>query len=76
MLLLFQIRRVGMIVCVCSLSVFAFIMLSLFPYMLDWIGLYGCMFTFASVSSLAFVFTIFVVKETNGINLDQVAKDP
>lgn len=62
-----------MTVCVCSVSVFAFIMLSLFPYMLDWIGLDGCMFTFAAVSSLAFVFTYFVIKETNGINLDQVA---
>lgn len=65
-----------MTVCVSSLSVFAFIMTRVFPYMLDWIGLYGCMFAFAVVSSSAFVFTIIVIKETKGINLDQVAKEP
>lgn len=47
-------------------------MLGIFPVMLDNLGLYVCLLIFALVSCFGFVFTWFVVPETNGINLDQI----
>lgn len=53
-----------------SVSVFAFIMLKIFPSMLVKLDLYGCMFLFSFVNVLGIFFTKFVVPETNGQNLD------
>lgn len=46
--------------------------LLIFPAMLDYFGLHNCMWIFALVNCLGFVFTWFVVPETNGINLNQL----
>lgn len=44
--------------------------LSLFPIMLTSIELYGCIWFFSSMATFGLLFTIFVVKETKGKNLD------
>lgn len=46
------------------------ITLRLMPVMLDILELYGSMYFFASVSVVGLLFTIFVVEETRGKNLD------
>lgn len=71
-----KIRRIGVTVCVCLVSLFAFIMLRFFPVMLATFGLHGCMWFFTCVSVSGFVFTLLVVKETKGMNLDQVQATP
>ncbi len=53
-----------------SVSVFAFIMLKIFPSMLLVLDLYGCMFLFSFVNVIGVFFTKFVVPETKGRNLD------
>lgn len=45
-------------------------MLKCFPILLINCDLYGCMALFATVSVLGFLFTLFIVEETKGINLD------
>lgn len=67
-----KIRRIGATICVCFVSLFSFIMLRFFPVMLETFRLYGCMWIFACVSSAGFVFTLLVVQETKGMNLDQL----
>lgn len=47
-----------------------FVMLRLFPDLMDQIELHGCFIFFAFVTTFAFVFTVFMLEETNGINLD------
>lgn len=67
-----KIRRIGATICVCSASLSSFNMLLFFPLMLDTFELHGCMWLFACASSAGFVYTLLVVKETKGINLDQL----
>lgn len=45
-------------------------MLRLMPVLLDHLDLYGSMWMFATVAMIGLVFTIIVVKETKGKNLD------
>lgn len=47
-------------------------MLWLFPMMLDKFDIFGCMWFFAMVAFLGFLFILFVVEETKGKNLDQL----
>lgn len=65
-----KLRRVGSIVCSCFVYVCQSTMLKIMPTMLDELHLYGCMFIFAGVIFVGFVFTVFVVTETKGLNLD------
>lgn len=53
-----------------SVSFFAFIMLRIFPYLQFYLDLHGCMFLFASVSTFGVFYTIYIVPETRGKNLD------
>lgn len=55
-----------------SVSFFAFIMLMIFPYLMYYLQLHGCMFLFATVSAIGLVYTIYVVPETRGKNLDNL----
>lgn len=55
-----------------SVSFFAFIMLMIFPYLMHYLQLHGCMFLFAAVSAFGLVYTIYVVPETRGKNLDNL----
>lgn len=45
-------------------------MLRLLPVLLANLELYGCMWLFACIMVTGLCFTIFVVKETKGLNLD------
>lgn len=53
-----------------SVSFFAFIMLMIFPYLKLYLGVHGCMFVFAVVSAFGVPYTIYIVPETKGKNLD------
>lgn len=55
-----------------SVSFFAFIMLMIFPYLLFYLDLHGCMFLFAGVSTIGVFYTIKIVPETRGKNLDSL----
>lgn len=65
-----KVRRIGATIYICSVSVFAYIMLQFFPVLLAYMQLDGYMWMSACVSALGFVFTLVVVSETKGINLD------
>lgn len=67
-----RIRKVGSPICMSSVSFFAFIMLKLFPYLMLYLDLHGCMFLFAGVSTFGVFYTIYVVPETRGKNLDSL----
>lgn len=67
-----QIRKVGGPICMSSVSFFAFIMLMIFPYLLYYLELHGCMFLFAAVSTFGVFYTVYVVPETRGKNLDSL----
>lgn len=67
-----KIRQVGATIGVCTVSVYAFLMLLLFPWLMDLIGLAACLYGFACVSFAGLMFTLFVVQETKGKNLDQL----
>lgn len=56
--------------CTCTVSIFAFIMLKVFPLLLAAISLYACLAMFAAVSVFGVVFTMLTVPETKGKNLD------
>lgn len=70
--LYFQIRRVGAIICSCIVYVCQSTMLKIMPGLLEELHLYGCMYVFAGVMLVGFVFTLVVVTETKGMNLDVV----
>lgn len=53
-----------------SVSFLAFIMLIIFPYLMSYLNLHGCMFLFSAVALFGVFYTIFVVPETKGKNLD------
>lgn len=53
-----------------TVSIFAFVMLKIFPSLLLGLDLYGCMFLFSSVNVLGVIFTKLVVPETKGRELD------
>ncbi|XP_037042110.1 facilitated trehalose transporter Tret1-2 homolog [Bradysia coprophila] len=65
-----KIKRIGGPICMSSVSVFAFIMLKVFPSLMLGLDLYGCMFLFSAVNVLGIIFTKVVVPETKGRNLD------
>lgn len=68
--MLIQVRRAGATICVTSVSVFTFISMKLFPLLANTIQIYGCMAIFAAFALFGLFFTIFVIKETKGKNLD------
>lgn len=45
-------------------------MLIIFPYLKMYLDLHGCMFLFAAVSVFGVFYTVYVVPETKGKNLD------
>lgn len=67
-----KIRGIGTTICLCTLSMEAFLVLKLFPILMDIINLYGCMWVFAATCFAGGIFVIFVVPETKGKNLNTV----
>lgn len=51
-------------------NIVQFGVLSAFPTMLASIELYGCIWFFSCMATFGMLFTIFVLKETKGKNLD------
>lgn len=65
-----QIRRIATTICTCAVFICQSVMLRLMPVILHSLQLHGCMWLFAGVSVVGLIFTIAVVKETKGKNLD------
>lgn len=66
----FQIRRVGVTFYTATVFALQFVLLKIFPKILFVLELHGSVFLFAGVIATGFIFTIFVVRETKGINTD------
>lgn len=64
-----KIRGIGTTICLCILSIEAFVALKVFPIMLEVVHLYGCMWLFASTCFVGGFFVILFIPETNGKNL-------
>lgn len=65
-----QIKRVGATLYTCMFFIFSFIMLKIFPTLLFALEVDGIMFLFGCVLASGFIFTLLVVRETKGINLE------
>lgn len=65
-----QIRRIAAAICSSITYVGQMIVLSLIPVLLNEFDLFGCMLMFTSVLVIGLLFTILVVRETKGKNLD------
>lgn len=65
-----NIRRVASSVCTCVVFVSSAIMLRLMPKLLEELHLYGSMWLFAIVCLVGLIFTVTMVQETRGINLN------
>lgn len=61
----------------CTMAAFIvqFGILKTFPLMLETIELYGCIWFFAGIVTFGFLFTLIVVKETKGKNLDVIEEN-
>lgn len=70
-LLVLQIRAVGLSWCAALISVFLFIYVSVFPALVVTIGLHGVFFIFMCVCLLGVVFTIFLLPETMGKDINK-----
>lgn len=68
-----QVRSVGATICMLSNSVFAFISLKMFPILMHELKLSGVSWICAGVCFAGILFSIFVLEETKGKNLNQSA---
>lgn len=68
-----QVRSVGATICMLSNSVFAFISLKMFPILMHELRLSGVSWICAGVCLLGILFSIFILEETKGKNLNQSA---
>lgn len=66
----FQIRTIGLTICVLSLYSSSFTFVKVFPFFLELIGLCGCMIIFMVGSVIGALFVIFALEETRGKSLD------
>lgn len=71
-LIKFQIRTVGMTICMVCMNITSFICLKLFPILMTIIGLHGCMLTLATACIIGSSYVYFAVKETKGISMDSI----
>ena len=71
----FQIRTVGMTICMVFMNITSFICLKLFPILMTIIGLHGCMLTLATACIIGSSYVYFAVKETKGISMDSIGSN-
>lgn len=70
--LISQVRTFGSMLCMLSNSVFAFISLKTFPILMHSVHLYGVSWICAGVCFYGILFSIFILKETKGKNLNEI----
>ncbi|EDS32411.1 sugar transporter [Culex quinquefasciatus] len=70
-----KIRNVGSTISILTIAGSSFIVLKLFPTLMEQIDVYGTMWVLALICALATFFIIFVIPETKGKNLT-VVKEP
>lgn len=70
----FQIRTIGLTICNVFLNIISFVCLKLFPVLMVMIGLHGCMLIFAIACVLGSGYVYFVIKETKGKPMDNINK--
>lgn len=61
-------------ICV-AINLSAFVVVKLFPLLLETVDLHGCMFILGSGCIFGFFFVLFVMKETSGQSLDNIGDD-
>lgn len=69
-----QVRTFGSMLCMLSNSIFAFISLKTFPILLQNLNLYGVSWICAGVCFYGILFSIFILEETKGKNLNECSK--
>ncbi|XP_055304889.1 facilitated trehalose transporter Tret1-like isoform X2 [Sitodiplosis mosellana] len=67
-----EVRTFGSTLCMLSNSVFAFISLKTFPILMHSVHLYGVSWICAGVCFYGILFSIFILKETKGKNLNEI----
>lgn len=68
----FQIRTIGLTICILFVYAAAFLFIKLFPILLEIIDLYGCMIIYMIGSVAGALFVIFALEETKGKSLDSL----
>ncbi|XP_031623618.1 facilitated trehalose transporter Tret1-like [Contarinia nasturtii] len=66
-----EVRTFGSMLCMLSNSIFAFISLKTFPILMHSVHLYGVSWICAGVCFYGILFSIFILKETKGKNLNE-----
>lgn len=65
-----KVRSFGLTIGMIAMSAFSFIILALYPILLETIDPHGCMLIFATTCAFGVIFAIFCVEETQGKTLD------
>lgn len=71
-LFFFQIRTIGLTICILFVYASAFLFIKLFPILLEIIDLYGCMVIYTIGSVAGAIFVLFALEETKGRSLDML----
>lgn len=69
-----RVKEIGISFCAMLLSIFAFILVKCFPFLVDLIGLHGCVFLFAGVCLSCTLFIIFFMPETKNRTYAEIMK--
>lgn len=65
-----KMRSFGLTLGTGSMSFFGFVVIALYPFLIEVIHMHGCMFSFAVISAIGVLFVIHFVDETKGKILD------
>lgn len=70
----FQIRNFALSICSWWCWILGFLIIKFYPYIESLIGLWGCMLFFAVTCCFCGFFTVFVLPETKGRNIEEIAQ--
>lgn len=73
--LCWQIRTIGMAICVFGLNCTSFACAKLFPILIEKIGMHGCMIIFAVNCVIGSIFMFFILNETRGKPMDTLQSE-
>lgn len=71
----FQIRTIGLAICVFALNCTSFACAKLFPILIEKIGMHGCMIIFAVNCIIGSFFMFFILNETRGKAMDTLQSE-
>lgn len=67
-----KIRAIGLMICVTATWLLAFVMVKIFPFLMQLLGMHGCMFLFAGCSLVGGAYVVIIVPETKGKSFDEI----